>query len=126
MFIASPPCANGLVRDAVWQRAARLVGAASILTIALALPVLADPAPETSRVAPHAAAAVPCTGTAPGISDDVSLDTTSAKRFRVDSHDGNLELAHGLRYPQQVPLGSLTLDDGLLPHGFLIDSVRRL
>jgi hypothetical protein len=99
--------------------------AASALTIALAFPVLAD-ASQASRVSSHAEAAVSWTDTAPGLADDVLFDTAPAKRFRVHSPDGNLEPAHGSRRPPHVPLGSLTLDDGLLPHGFLIDSVRRL
>lgn len=153
MFTPSPSCANGLARDVGWHHAARLiVGAASVLSLTLALPALAGASSQARGAAPGIAVAAHCTAAAPDTADDRS-DRTSAyasdrtrhdstdleldqiddddedgrERFRTHSPHGNLHIAAPhVRRQSHVRVRSLTPDDGLLPHQFVIDSVRRL
>ena len=152
MVIPSPPCANEHARDVGRIRIERLIlGAACVFSMSLAKPVLADASPRASGPASGIVAAVPRAASASDAPDDL-LDQTSAlepdhtpydstdplldpiddddedgrERFRSQSHDGNLQLAFRLRRQSHAWIRSLTPDDGLLPHVFLIDSVRRL
>jgi hypothetical protein len=154
MVNPSPPCANEHARDVGRIRIERLIlGAACVFSMSLARPVLADASPRASGPASGIVTAMPCAASASDTPGDL-LDPTYAlaprrtpydspdplldpiddddddedgrERFRSQSHDGNLELAFRMRRQSHAWIRPLTPDTGLLPHVFLIDSVRRL
>lgn len=148
MLCLSPPCVHGFAGDVGWPHAARLVaGASCALLLTFAGPAVAH-ASSPLGPAPAMSAAAACT-TAPRTLHDDPLDRTTAhepdrtpcdstnlrldetddengrERVRAYSHDSTLAHALGLRRPSHAGKGSLT-HDGLLPHRYLVHSVRRL
>jgi hypothetical protein len=139
MSCPSPPCAHGSALDDGWFQVARLTVAAScMLLLTLAAAAVAH-ASSPSGPAPATVSAAPCTAATPFTANADLFDTTTAQdpdrtpyddedgreTLRIRSPHGALEYALGLRRQSHAGKGSLT-SDGLLPHQFVIDSLRRL